>query len=112
MPRYIVKMTKEGIEAYMEWSTIVDAPVTYLMSLEEFKQYYRDEYGRDGMIKLHRRMERVETNGISAHDGVREYDSLWKYNRAGDDEAQLTKDEVWQKYYVERPQGESPDDVD
>lgn len=108
MPRYIVKMEKDGTEAYMEWSTIVDAPVTYLMSLEEFKDYYREEYGRRGVGDLEDRMSRVEKTGISAHDGVREYDSLWEYNRAGENETHLTKDEIWQKYYVDRPKGDGP----
>ena len=108
MPRYIVKMEKDGTEAYMEWSTIVDAPVTYLLPLQEFKDYYRDEYGRHGMKDFEYRMGRVEETGISAHDGVREYDSLWRYNRAGENETQLTKDEIWQKYYVNRPKDVDP----
>jgi len=110
MPRYIVKMEKDGVEAYMEWSTIVDAPVTYLMPLEEFKDYYRDEYGRHGMNDLGDRMGRVEETGISAHDGVCVLKTLWSYNRAGSGETQLTKDEIWQKYYVNRPKDDDPED--
>lgn len=106
MPRYIVKMEREGVSRYMEWSSIVDAPITYLMSLEEFKEYYQEEYGRRGMEDLDDRMERVEKTGISAHAGIREVESLWRYNRAGEEEAELTEEEVWVKYHDERPTGE------
>lgn len=56
MGRYILKIK----DHYLEWSTVVDAPVTFGMLLPEFKEYYRDEYGRDGYRELKHRLERVE----------------------------------------------------
>jgi hypothetical protein len=107
MPRYLVKMERDGLTRYMEWSTIVDAPITYLLTLEEFTDYYREEYGRRAMeMEFEDRMKRVEATGISAHDGVRERDSLWKYNRAGEGETQLTEEQIWVKYHDERPKPE------
>ncbi len=51
MPKYIIKITdpKDNTDYFMEWSTVVDAPITYGCSLEEFKEYYKKEYGNQGM---------------------------------------------------------------
>lgn len=67
---------------YLEWSTITDTPVTYGQSLEKFKEYYREEYGRSGMKDLEARLARVEQNGVS---GYLPFDNLASYfscNRA------------------------------
>lgn len=102
MGRYIVKMERDNKVRYMEWSTIVDAPVTYLMPLEEFKTYYREEYGRrDSEREFVQRMGRVEAKGISSH--VDSYTGLWEYNRAGEGETQLTEEECWIEYHDKRP---------
>lgn len=83
MGRYIIRITDDTDKKdyFLEWSTIVDAPVTYGMSLEEFEQYYRHEYGESGMRELPGRLERVKENGTSAYppfnkldDTLREYD--------------------------------------
>ena len=63
MPRFIVKLSEGDKEWYMEWSTVVDAPVTYGMSLEEFNKYYQEENGLRGMEDLPKRMERVKARG-------------------------------------------------
>ena len=106
MPRYILKIpdTKMKTEWYMEWSTVVDAPVTYGMSLDEFKSYYEKEYGRKGMLDLPQRIERVEKYGSSCHfdtDGIAHY---FNYNRAGDKETKLSKKEILTKYCHNRPE--------
>lgn len=105
MPRYIVKMEWDEKVRYMEWSTIVDAPVTYLMSLEEFTGYYREEYGRHGMgHEFEDRMTRVEETGTSAHLNTREF--LFKHNRAGENGSALNEETIWRVYHDERPTGE------
>ena len=95
MPRYILKLhdDKFGKDYYMEWSTIVDAPVTYGVSLKEFKEYYQAEYGNEGMKELDNRMKRVEAKGTSSliDDSG---DDLIMHNRAGEDEVSLTKEEL------------------
>lgn len=84
MPRYIVKINNQ----YLEWSTIVDAPVTFGMSLDEFKEYYSDEYGEAGMNGLSERLKRVEEKGVSSYlDGS--VSSLVSFNRAGPKETHL-----------------------
>lgn len=105
MPRYIVKMEREDKVRYMEWSTVVDAPVTYLMPLDEFKAYYRDEHGRRNFeMDFEDRMARVEEKGTSARLDTLE--SLWEHNRAGDDETPLTEDQIWVRYHDERPKND------
>jgi hypothetical protein len=82
---------------YCEWSTVVDAPVTYLMEKDDFVDYIRQEYGKTGLVELPQRMERVELNGTSSLDGRSEKD-LIRYNRAGENESRITT----QKALIER----------
>lgn len=94
MSRYIIKLD----EYYFEWSTIVASPVTYGMTLDEFKSYYRDEYGRAGMEKLPARLERVHEKGNSCLFNNISNDELIKYNHAGDNEECLTPQGIIAKY--------------
>lgn len=104
MPNYIVKLTQGDKSWYLEWSTIVDAPITYGMTLEEFRQWYREEYGRDGISKLEERLERVERTGTSSFQRF-ELEHLLEMNRAGVKESCLTKGEIIQHYCIDRPKG-------
>lgn len=89
MPRYVCKL--DGL--YFEWSTIVDAPVTHGMTLDEFKAYYREEYGRSGLDALALRLERVEAVGTSSviHRDIAE---VIEHNRAGVGESCATRAEI------------------
>lgn len=91
MGRFIVKIK----DKYFDWSTIVDAPVTYGMSLDEFREYYRKEYGHDS--DLAERLARVEAKGTSSliDDSLKESIS---FNRAGDNEKQLSISAIYTKY--------------
>jgi len=68
MGKLIMRITddRDNIDYYFEWSTMVDAPVTYGMSLENFKRYYETEYGRSSLIDLESRLKRVELTGCSS----------------------------------------------
>ncbi len=94
MPRYILKLR----DRYLEWSTIVDAPVTDGMTLDEFRDYYRSEYGEHGMTGLDARLERVEKNGTSAMVPHHNIDYLISTNRAGPNETCLTEEELYREY--------------
>lgn len=87
MPRYIGKLN----EMYFEWSTIVDAPVTYALTLEEFQTYYKEEYGDQGIRSLNDRLQRVDAKGTSSrlHDSVND---MISNNRAGPDETCLDQE--------------------
>jgi len=93
MPRYIAKIDN----FYLEWSTVVDAPVTFGMALDEFKEYYRQKHGEIGMTGLADRLARVEQKGVSSHlDGSVE--SLFAYNRAGPNETCLSTNQIKRAY--------------
>ena len=102
MATFIVKMDGSHGPFYLEWSSVVDAPVTYGMTLDEFKDYYRHEYGERGMEKLPERLARVEAIGTSAI-GYNTLDDLIGFNRAGKGESILSKDELYRQYCVTPP---------
>ena len=93
MGRYILKLN----QWYFEWSTIVDAPITWRMTLEQFKQYYQQEYGDHGMENLPERLERVEKSGTSAIP-TKTADELISFNRAGEKEENLSRELILEKY--------------
>lgn len=84
MPKYIAKFG----ELYCEWSTVVDAPISYLVPLDEFRAYYRAQYGGNGMKDLPDRLARVEMYGTSCLHGQTAAD-LFSCNRAGANESEL-----------------------
>lgn len=84
MGRYIAEFGGK----YLEWSTVVDAPVTYLMDEDELRQHVQEQYGQEGLRVLPERMARVAAQGTSAHDGTSKADLL-DYNRAGENESHL-----------------------
>lgn len=98
MPRYIVKLE----DYYFEWSTIVDAPVTFGMKLDEFKEYYQEAYGTEGMRDLDYRLERVEMFETSSITPTTIKEMI-KGNRAGPDETELTIDEILKAYCLREP---------
>jgi len=87
MPRYIAKL--EG--KYFEWSTVVEAPVTKAMSLEDFKEYYKDMYGQRGLENLETLMPLVDKTGISCRLGstIEDYIELSILNGAYDSRDEL-----------------------
>lgn len=100
MGRYICKVNEGGRDYYFEFSSVVDAPVTFGMSREEFEKYYREEYGNSSMgFEFEDRMKRVEEKGTSSrlHDSAEE---LLRHNRAGMDETCLTVPQLIDAYCV------------
>lgn len=97
MGKFIVKMQTY----YLEWSTVVDSPVTFGMALDEFKEYYRDMYGLNGLLDLDERLKRVKEHGSSAYKSGYWPPDLFIANRAGPDEAELTEDEIYRAYCLQ-----------
>lgn len=93
MPRYIVKIKDQ----YFEWSTVVDAPVTYGMSLDEFKEYYQSEYG--SVCGLDARLERVEAKGTSSQIDANLKECIG-FNRAGENEKQISIAQIYKRYQM------------
>ena len=84
MPRHIVHYN--GL--FGEWSTVVDAPVSMLLSREKFTAYYH-RYGDKIVEELPERLARAEKNGTSCY-GEESFESLIELNRAGPKESCLT----------------------
>ncbi len=83
---------------YCEWSTVVDAPITYLMEKKEFTDFIKGEYGNSGLRDLPGRLARVEKQGTSSLEGTTVQDLL-RYNRAGAGESHIaTEEEMVEKF--------------
>lgn len=97
MPRYIVELRDGDDRWLLEWSSVVDAPVSFGMTSEEFNAYYQEEYGKEGMRDLDQRLERVWKKGTSAHlyDSAEE---LVSFNRAGPNETSLSVEDIIEWY--------------
>lgn len=106
MARTIIRLERGDDVRYMEWSSIVDAPGTYLVPIEGFRDYYAQQYGRDGVRGLQARLDRADERGTSSfHD--RNLDEAIGFNRAGPLETVATAAQIFELYRVERPRRET-----
>ena len=103
MPRYICKLkdNKTNVDYYLEWSTIVDAPVTFGVDFEEFKEYYLQKYGVSSICDFRKRMEIVNTKGCSSPD-YNNVEEIVSCNRAGFKEEDITLDQIVEWYCVKK----------
>ena len=101
MPTYIMRLEDDGKEYFLEWSPIVDAPVTYGMPFDEFRDFYQYEYGHSRMEEFEQRIARARSTGTSSLFPESAEDMM-SFNRAGPDETELTKEEIIQKYIRNR----------
>lgn len=109
MGQTIVKLKDGERSYYLMWSSVCDAPLTYGMSLEEFREYYRHEHGAQGMRELPERLARVEAKGISSHDDPGPAEQFLAYNRAGARETCLSIEQILQYYCRDRPSEGEPE---
>src|SRR5690349_9699012 len=103
MGRTIIKFTDQttGKEYFLEWSSIVDAPITFGMDWESFQKHYRKQYGNEGMKDLPERMDRVNKNGHSSIFSGSVEDFIAD-NCAGKDGTELTIAEIIEHYCFNR----------
>ena len=100
MSRVIVKIE----DYYLDWSSIVDSPVTFGMKFGDWMQYYKTEYGEISMTNFTHRMKRVEEHGTSyLVGGLTSAEDFVQNNRAGPDEDCLTYDEIYKAYCLQEP---------
>ena len=88
-------------DRYLYWSTIVDAPVTYLMTAEEAREHHRRRYGSTSMDRYTQMIACADQKGVSGlwNDSIYEdVQDLIRNNRAGPEESELTLDEIKKKY--------------
>lgn len=87
MGRWLIKFDEDR---FLEWSSIVDAPITMMMTRKELEEHVRNFRGSEGLDRLAERIERAvgpETIG---------------WNRAGPNERRLTAKEI-EEQYTRRP---------
>jgi hypothetical protein len=106
MGRGIVKLADNF---YVEWSTVVDAPVTYGMTRPEMLKYIMSEY-KTPQEGAESRLARADTTGTSFH-GYENIDSFIAVNRAGPNESRLTLPEMIAEYTY-KPQQETIEDLE
>jgi len=93
MGQHIIKLDGQ----YLIWSTVVDAPITYGMTLAELREWIRIEHGRAGLRLLPRRLAHVAERGTSSMI-EKSVDDVIAHNRAGPDERTLTRAELIRTY--------------
>jgi len=81
MGKAIVKLAENE---YVEWSTVVDAPVTYIVDREEAVKEWGDE-----------RVSRADKEG---HSFVDRYPFSFGGNHAGPNGTEITVDEIRKQY--------------
>lgn len=80
MGRLIIKIEDpvDRKEYYLEWSTIIEMPITWGVTLPDFCEYYRWQYGRQGMKELPERLARVEQTGLSSDYPDADMDAMFE----------------------------------
>lgn len=89
-------------DCYLEWSTVVDAPVAFGMTLPALRRHIAQEYGRTGLRELPSRLARVEKVGISS-TYVESLAQWLAGNHAGPAGSPLTPDEIHEAYCLRQP---------
>ncbi len=87
MGKAIVRVQDEP-PLFVIWSTVVDSPITWVMTRDELTEHIREQEGLSGLEALLGRMRRVEEKGTSFLRYASR-DSLLVCNRAGPDESEL-----------------------
>lgn len=105
------KMIAQFGDKYVEWSSVVDAPVTYLMTEEELKQYLLGQHGyKEGLWRLEDRMARVHEKGTSSRMGETRQDLL-RSNRAGEKEKTIRSEAKMVERYSQPAEASVPLDL-
>ena len=93
MAHFIIKLK----QYYYIWSSVVDAPITDSLDLEQLTNWIKQQEGEEGLRKLPERLKRVEEKGTSAFN-YSSVEELISYNRAGENETHLSMDELIKEY--------------
>ncbi len=97
MGRCIVKV---GEGEYLIWSSIVDAPVSWIGDREYIVDCVRREFGEAGVRTLDQSLARADEQGHSALEpyASKSAEEFVRGNRAGDGEKELSFAEIREKY--------------
>lgn len=109
MPSYLIRLTNPDDPSdvrYLEWSTVVDAPVTYGLTREEIQAHIKEEYGQQGLRDLRARLERADAKGTSSWVD-RSLKEAIAGNHAGENGEELDERGLWLRYVDGRPSDDS-----
>lgn len=114
MAEYFVKLSRGEKSWILRWSSIVDAPTHVFDDEAELTEWYREEYGREGLRNLPNRLERLHQKGTTSHMDANA-EATVMCNRAGKDETCMTVDQIIDYYCetdceAEPPVGTCPHD--
>lgn len=120
----ILKLSEDK---YVEWSSVVDAPSTSIMTKKEVEEYIQAIHSREEQIayeknpeilemkkkivatKVQRRMDRVEMNGTSSAISGDTMENTLSGNRAGPKESTISLDKIIELYtYSPEKKGKFP----
>ncbi len=95
MGRCIAKLADDK---YVEWSSIVDAPVTYILTRDHMLAHLDAEYGRSSFDENRRCLDRADKNGTSIQGMEYSVEDLVSSNRAGKNGDNITLPEILEMY--------------
>lgn len=103
MGQFIVKL--EG--QYLIWSTVVDAPITRGLTLEELREYTVEEAKEEALRSLEERLMRVEEKGTSSrmHSSA---EGTITFNNAGVGNTELSVEQIVEFYVRNGARGDRP----
>lgn len=106
MPRIVAKFATPAGDRYLVWSTIVEAPITFGMELDDLVDWISEQMGKDYAEQfVETRIPRIERTGTSTGEAVTE---LIRLNRAGLGETRLTLEQIIDFFCVRCGQGDEP----
>jgi hypothetical protein len=89
--------------AYNLYTTVADGPCfESALTLDQLREYIREQYGQSGIDRLHGRLERAHKNGCSSMLGETLEECI-ACNRAGPNEAHISLDEFVARYLTLTP---------
>lgn len=96
MGRCLVRLDENK---YVSWSSVVDAPITHIMTLAELKEYllHGSEEDETYIIDTEARIQRLLDKGTSSLE-YRSAEEVYKWNRAGKHEECLTREQIIEQY--------------
>lgn len=100
MGHVIMKLTHQRKRRYIIYSTVVDAPITFGMTLKQLKSWWRIEYGKAGLQSLPYQMQRVHKFGTSYIYPEKDARYHLRNNRAGKNGKCLSYEELIKWYVV------------
>ena len=99
MGKRILKETIDGVDKYLVWSSIVDAPVTYALTKGEVYDYFMSVAIRTERELLDRMFERGDFGAVADEVAC---------NRAGEDETKISRAQIIDYYFVRQGEGKQP----